>query len=408
MVLVAVKMYNYLQVTCILLAGYLHVTCTFYLRPIANCVVTHSRLEVLKMKLPNGYGSVYKMKGNRRKPWVARVSVKLEYDTSKDRYIRKYRTLGYFSKRAEALEALAEFNKNPWDTIRDFTFKDVFDKWWDEQELKQNNITRFKYAWNLLAPIHSRKLRDVTPAELKSAINTAVVVKYAEDGSRIETDVPGTTKGTMKSLLNKLFVYAIELGCVESNLTEMFTIDAKPSSHNRDRAVVTDEEIVVLMQHTEEPIACGMLIMIYSGLRIGELVSLRADSVNTEEWFMVTGSKTKAGKNRTVPIHSKIQPLLKRMIETTEDGFVLPMNTTDVAKRKSRIDYMIKLFMDKKLIEMHSAHDCRHTFITKAKLAGVDEWVLKRVVGHAISDVTEGVYTHRPLEQLREEIEKIK
>lgn len=55
----------------------------------------------------------------------------------------------------------------------------------------------------------------------------------------------------------------------------------------------------------------------------------------------------------------------------------------------------------------HHPHETRHTFISKAKACGMDEYILKLIVGHAIEDITEKVYTRRTIEQLRSEIEKI-
>lgn len=59
------------------------------------------------MKLPNGFGSVYKLSGNRRKPWIARKTTNLNKETRK----QEYYTVGYYKTRAEALEALVEYNK---------------------------------------------------------------------------------------------------------------------------------------------------------------------------------------------------------------------------------------------------------------------------------------------------------
>ena len=55
----------------------------------------------------------------------------------------------------------------------------------------------------------------------------------------------------------------------------------------------------------------------------------------------------------------------------------------------------------------HRPHETRHTFITKAKAYNIDESILKLIVGHSIEDITEKIYTHRTIEQLRNEIEKI-
>lgn len=55
----------------------------------------------------------------------------------------------------------------------------------------------------------------------------------------------------------------------------------------------------------------------------------------------------------------------------------------------------------------HRPHDGRKHFVTMAKKYGVDEYAIKYLVGHKISDITEKVYTAREFEWLREEIEKI-
>ena len=56
----------------------------------------------------------------------------------------------------------------------------------------------------------------------------------------------------------------------------------------------------------------------------------------------------------------------------------------------------------------HRAHDGRMQFITRAKKYSVDEYAIKYIVGHAINDVTEKVYTKREIDWLKSEIEKIK
>lgn len=55
----------------------------------------------------------------------------------------------------------------------------------------------------------------------------------------------------------------------------------------------------------------------------------------------------------------------------------------------------------------HRLHDGRKHFVTMAKASGVDEYAIKRLVGHSIKDLTEKVYTDRDIEWLRREIEKI-
>ena len=60
-------------------------------------------------------------------------------------------------------------------------------------------------------------------------------------------------------------------------------------------------------------------------------------------------------------------------------------------------------------IEKHTPHDCRHTFSKLCEDNKVSENDRKRMLGHSFGkDITNKVYGHRSLEDLREEIEKIK
>ena len=78
------------------------------------------------MKLPNGYGSVVKLSGKRRKPYIVRKTVGWHYDKGKDKQVQDMITIGYAATRAEGLQMLADYNNNPFDTkAAKMTFSDV-------------------------------------------------------------------------------------------------------------------------------------------------------------------------------------------------------------------------------------------------------------------------------------------
>ena len=57
----------------------------------------------------------------------------------------------------------------------------------------------------------------------------------------------------------------------------------------------------------------------------------------------------------------------------------------------------------------HTPHSCRHTFHRLMEKAGVSEADRKRLMGHSLKgDITNGTYGHRSVEELKEQIEKIK
>ena len=74
------------------------------------------------MKLPNKYGSVYKLPGNRRKPWAVRKTKSWFFDEN-EKLKRTYEYIVYYETRPEALQALAEYNKNPFAIQSEITFK---------------------------------------------------------------------------------------------------------------------------------------------------------------------------------------------------------------------------------------------------------------------------------------------
>lgn len=82
------------------------------------------------MKLPNGYGSVVKMSGKRRKPYMVRKTIGWHLDKEKGRQIQDFIIIGYAETRAEGLKMLAEYNQNPYDVdTAKVTFAEVYERW---------------------------------------------------------------------------------------------------------------------------------------------------------------------------------------------------------------------------------------------------------------------------------------
>ena len=126
--------------------------------------------------------------------------------------------------------------------------------------------------------------------------------------------------------------------------------------------------------------------------------------------------KTDAGENRVVPIHSRIRHLVERnyresqaigskYLFTCKDG----RSGKPIMLTYQRYQHGFGMIRDElKLNPEHRPHDGRKHFVTMAKKAQVDEYAIKYMVGHKISDITEKVYTQREFEWLKTEIEKIR
>lgn len=355
-------------------------------------------------KMPNAYGSITKMSGKRRKPYRVRVTDRWVIDDKTGRSKQLRPTLGYFETREEAMIALATYNENPYDINADnITFSEVYEKWSDGyfRTLSNPSSARtIKAAYSYCNGLYNMRMQDIRVSHL--------------EGTIINAQVGDSTKARIKSLFNMLYRYAIANDIVEKDYASVMFANGNPIKRSRSRNVIpfTQEEIQMLWNNLEQiPFVDMILIEIYSGWRPQELAILKTDDVDITSGTMRGGLKTDAGKNRIVPIHPLIKPLIeKRMSEAATLQSEYLFNDANgqqgtymtYDKYRSRFDKVMK-----RLNLKHHPHETRHTFITKAKACGVDEYILKLIVGHAIDDITEKVYTHRTIEQLKSEMEKI-
>ena len=341
------------------------------------------------MKNPNGYGSVSKLSGKRRRPYIVRITAGFDME---GRQIMK--TLGYYETQAKAIKALADYNENPYDiNLNDITLKEILDRFMKNKKdmVEKSSLKSYKVWYNCLKPLYNKKMRDIRTLELQNFINS---LSYLSTG----------TLKNLKSFIRMLFKDAMEMDIITKDYSEFIKLPRhKPKI---ERKVFTDEEIALLWENVNElEYADVILILIYTGMRINELLKLPKENVNLEENIIIGGSKTEAGKNRIIPIHPKIIPLvIKRMENKTE--YLIPN------RRKSNYyeynNFRTKEFMAimKQLGMEHTIHDTRHTFATMISDVSDNESAITGIIGHTNINMTKK-YTHTSIEKMRKEMEKI-
>lgn len=375
-----------------------------------------------RKRLPNGFGQISKIKNiNLRNPYRAMVTVG---KTSIGRPICKpLKPKSYFPTYNDAYAALVEYNKNPYDLQPDITVKELYEKWTAEyfKNATDNYIRTVNSAWAYCAPVYDMRAKDIRSRHIKGCMNEGYRIENRgkRKGEKVYA-TPGT-KSRIKSLFNNMLDYALEYEIVSMNYARTFEISGdifvEIEKNKKKHFPFTDKEMELLWKNVDDvKFADWIIIQCYMGWRPQELATLRLDEVNLEKWYMQAGMKTEAGKQRIVPIHSKIKELIKRNYD-----FAHSINSDYLFNDKGQthsgswsITYdkyttrFSKVVKQLKLNPDHRPHDPRTTFITMGKKAGMDEYALKEIVGHSIQDITESVYTVRDLEWLREDIEKIK
>lgn len=352
------------------------------------------------MKMANGMGSVYKLSGKRRNPWIARKTKGWDLDEATGKAKQLYITIGYFPTRQEALTALVNYNNNPYDIeTNTITFEEVYERWSVAhfQTIVPSAQRTWVSAFNHSKPLHKMRMRDIRANHLEGAIK--------------EAKVGDSTKQRMKSLYNLMYKYALKYEIVDKDYAALCD-NVKRSKPTIVRVPYTDLEIATLWENVTFPFVDMVLIGIYSGWRPQELSILQIADIDLEAWTYYGGLKTDAGRNRCVPIHPLVRDLVKVNYEKAVAMGSAYLFNDESGQQGTHLTYdkyrgrFNKI--NKKLGMSHRPHDTRHTFITRAKDVNVNEYILKLMVGHSIEDITEKVYTHRTMQQLQEEIAKIK
>lgn len=355
-------------------------------------------------RLPNGFGQITKLSNtNLRKPFRVMVTVsKNEFGKPVCKLLKPE---AYFETYNEAYAALIEYNKCPYDLDPGITVGELYNEWskkYFEQLTSDSSIRTITSAWAYCSSVRSMRVKDLRVKHIKGCM---------EDGEAILNGVSkkpsNVTKSKIKSLFNLMLDYALEQELIDKNYARSFKIEKDLVKVDKKHLSFTEEEMSILWKHKNDPIVNIILIQCYMGWRPQEIGLIKKKDVDFEHWTITGGMKTEAGTNREVPICEKIKEAVKFAYEASQSEYLFEYpDHTMLTYDKYRYRFK-EVISSLGLNEKHRAHDPRKQFVTMCKNAGVDEYAIKKMCGHAISDITEKVYTDRNSDWLRAEIEKI-
>jgi integrase len=336
------------------------------------------------MRNPNGYGGVSRLSGNRRNPFVVRKTQGFDM-----RGYPIYLTIGYYPTREAALIALAQYNADPYDIdATKITLEELFSKWSDRAfpKMSKSSAGSLKSAFKHCKALYGMKYRDIKTMQMQDMI----------DGC----GKGYSTQWAIKNLWGHLDKFALEMDVINKSYAQLTTAAPIPETSKQP---VTDEEVTALWQSQSQEWVDNVLVFLYSGWRISELLSLKNANVDLTAGTMRGGVKTKAGKDRLVPVHSKIFDIVQRRVEQGGE-YLFEYNN----KKLSSAQYYTfwSVIMEAHGMN-HTPHECRHTFRSRLDSAGANRVAINKIMGHSGADTGERVYTHKTIQELKDAIELI-
>lgn len=338
----------------------------------------------MRKRNPNGYGCVTKLKGNRSRPYVVKVTI---YDADAN---AKQTPVGYAETEEQAYILLAQYNNNPWNVKRDkVTLVELYQQWSKVKlpKLGTSLQSSLKSAFRHCSKYYGLKYRSIRAYQMQDCIDNC--------------GCGYSTQGAIKNLWGHLDRFAFELDIIDKMYS---TITTAPPIPDTTRQPFTAEQVAALWEIQSDEWVNTVLIYLYTGFRLTELLNMKTEQVNTQDWSFQGGIKSASGKGRIVPIHTRIRPLVQSLVDQGNKYLF-----TYQGRKISQTQYytfwkevMTKIEADK------TPHEARHTFETMLDNAGGNRKCIDMLMGHKSKDVGNRVYNHKTIEQLRDTIELLK
>lgn len=325
-----------------------------------------------------------KLKGNRSRPWVIKVTV---YDEEgRGRQV----PIDYAETEEQGNIILAQYNDNPWNIDRNkVTLVELYKRWAKIKlpKLGKSSQGSLKSAFKHCQKYYGMKYRNIRAYQMQDCIDNC--------GKGY------STQGAIKTLWGHLDNFAFECDIINKMYSQLISSPPIPET---TREPFSDEQINRLWEIEDEPWVNTVLIYIYTGFRLNELLGMKTEQVNTTDWYFQGGIKSAAGKGRIVPVHERIKPLVQELVD---QGNLYLFNYQ--GKKFSQAKYyecwkevMEKIGADK------TPHEARHTFETNLDNAKGNRKCIDLLMGHKSKDVGNRVYNHKTIDQLRDTVNLLK
>lgn len=319
----------------------------------------------------NGQGSVYKLPNGKY-----RATVTLAYYIGADGKVKRQTRSRTFDKKKDAvaiLPTLATESVPNRETVRDmyevYTRTNAYDK------LSDSQVRKLTTAWKRLEPLHHVRMEQLTIDLMQRVIDEATSTYYpARD---------------MKIMLSHLMDEAVKREIIPRNKTDYIELpelkESKKDAFNRD-------EIRQIWDswHSGDRMAGVVLMMIYTGMRKGELMTIQRKNIYLDKRYMIGGIKTEAGIDRVIAIPAEIADVMEQLLADSTSPTPFSMSTDDFYD-----SYYATL--ERSGVRRLNPHCCRHTFFTWLIASGVDSVIAAEMGGHADISMTKQ-YTHTPID----------
>ncbi len=416
-------------------------------------------------KRKNGTGTVVKLSGDRYEPYVARLligkniegkPIYYDIDTFKEEldaivclenyhknpytlYVKeeKYNRIATFPNKPYPLAPVKNPNNIIIEKVKkdNYTFKQLYEdfkkvKMLTKEEGEKDRLYHirpknksFGYhycrsmitAFNNSKSLHNKLYKDLRLSDFKQALE--------------ESQKSKESQRQMINLFTNLDKFALEEDIIEKGYSQLITtttnnrkeIKKLNNSIVEKNKLFSYEQIDYLWnftlksngrqknhkQYWEEFIRDFWLMLIYTGMRADELLSVYNANIFLDDNYLIGGLKTDAGINREIPIHPAVKTLFQKYYNPKNEFLFTRSNgmKVDYAYYFYHFQYNFEKLHSE--VSDHTAHDARHTLRNELRKINIKDIIINSIIGHSNNDVGEDIYSHVSIEEKLEAIKMI-
>ena len=280
-----------------------------------------------------------------------------------------------------------------------YTFSDIYERWQPTHfsSIGPSGQASYRRAYELSAPLYKRRMADLKTEDYQVIIDE--LISAGRSRSMCEKQ---------RQLFGQLCQYAMQQDIIDKNYASFLTISVRQKVRDR---VFSADELALIRTHLQDDGGVGraaqmVLVMVYTGMRVGELTGMPLAQVDLAKRIMVGGEKTEADRNRSIPIHPQILPIVEAWAKEINGPYLVhTSNGTQISSRNFRRDFNNLVALCQ--ITGATPHTCRHTAASRMVQAGLDPAAVKSILGHADFSTTMDIYTHTDTDYLLQQLQKL-
>lgn len=334
-----------------------------------------AQIKRRRLRRAQSQGTITKLSGRRANPYWARLPA--EYNSNS--VSRK--SLGCYATYKEAAEALSkamyladcEVEHN----THGLTLQNVYDRFVAGHyyaALSKSAQSSHQTAWKHLSNIADTPISEVNKDTFQAPVDTLL-----ENGLKRET----TAK--VRNLSSLLCKEAMGLGLISVNygmLVQLPKADTTPSKPFSS----ADLQLLWIAADAGNKDAMTIQILNYTGMRPGELFSVDIEDhlhIGGAYWYIQTGSKTTAGKNRIIPLPKILHEIILALVDGRQAGPLIAAERGGHHRLDNWRPRHFAPLLESLGLSGYTPYSCRHTYADMQKRRNTNPEVVMRIMGHA-------------------------